>query len=85
MTAFTPIFSPDQLKPGLPSDIDTKKDAAQAWFAQLRDQIVGAFERIEDEADDKPGTEGYEPGRFRLIPHERTNHDGTLVAVARWG
>jgi coproporphyrinogen III oxidase len=77
MTAFTPIFSPDQLKPGLPGDIDTKKDAAQAWFAQLRDQIVGAFERIEDEADDKPGTQGYEPGRFRLVPHERTNHDGT--------
>ncbi|MFN3169981.1 MAG: oxygen-dependent coproporphyrinogen oxidase [Hyphomicrobiales bacterium] len=77
MTSFTPIFSPDQLNAGLPDDIETKKETAQAWFAQLRDQIVGAFERIEDEADSKPGTEGLEPGRFELIPHERTNHDGT--------
>lgn len=77
MTSFTPIFSPDQLNAGLPDDIETKKETAQAWFAQLRDQIVGAFERIEDEADGKPGTEGRDAGRFKLIPHERINHDGT--------
>lgn len=76
MTDFTPIFSSDKLKPGLPDDIDAKKQQAQTWFAKLRDQIVGAFERIEDEADGKPGTDGHEAGRFELTPWDRTNHDG---------
>lgn len=76
MTSFTPIFTPDKLSANLPDDIEAKKDTAKAWFAQLRDQIVGAFERIEDEAEGKPGAEDLEPGRFQLIPHERTNHDG---------
>ena len=43
MTDFKPIFSLDALAPGLPVGLDTKKASAQAWFAQLRDQIVGAF------------------------------------------
>ncbi|MBV6658889.1 MAG: oxygen-dependent coproporphyrinogen oxidase [Devosiaceae bacterium] len=77
MAPFEPIFSPQALPEGVPADIDDKKQAAQAWFTQLRDQIVGAFERIEEEADGKPGTEDHPIGRFRLIPHERTNHDGT--------
>ncbi|MFK7791479.1 MAG: oxygen-dependent coproporphyrinogen oxidase [Devosiaceae bacterium] len=77
MTDFKPVFTPDLLKPGLPDDIEAKKETARAWFAQLRDQIVGAFERIEEEADGKPGTDGHDIGRFQLIPHERTNHDGT--------
>ncbi|WP_375567888.1 oxygen-dependent coproporphyrinogen oxidase [Ahrensia marina] len=76
MTSFTPIFTPDKLSTNLPDDIEAKKGTAEAWFAQLRDQIVGAFERIEDEAEGKPGAEDLEPGRFQLIPHERTNHDG---------
>jgi coproporphyrinogen III oxidase len=76
MTDFKPIFSPDALAPGLPVGLDTKKASAQAWFAQLRDQIVGAFERIEQEADGLPGSDGHETGRFEFTPWERTNHDG---------
>ncbi|MGD1888632.1 MAG: oxygen-dependent coproporphyrinogen oxidase [Cohaesibacteraceae bacterium] len=73
---FTPIFAADDLQTGLPEDIDVKKESAEAWFHQLRDQIVGAFERLEDDADGLPATEGREPGRFVLQPWERTNHDG---------
>ncbi len=77
MSDFQPIFTPDKLKAELPADIEAKKQTAQTWFAQLRDQIVGAFERIEDEAEGKPGTQDHAPGRFQLRPHERKNHDGT--------
>lgn len=75
--SFSPVFKADDIPTGLPDDIETKKQTAQTWFAALRDQIVGAFERIEDEADGKPGTEGLAPGRFELKPHQRTNHDGS--------
>ncbi|MEM6711238.1 MAG: oxygen-dependent coproporphyrinogen oxidase [Pseudomonadota bacterium] len=61
----------------LPDNLENKKKAAQAWFAQLRDQIVGAFERLEADADDLPGTQGHAIGQFVLEPWDRTNHDGT--------
>lgn len=73
---FTPIFDADRLPAGLPEDIEDKKQGAETWFGQLRDQIVGAFERLEDEADGLPGTQDHEPGRFVLTPWQRTNHDG---------
>lgn len=74
-SSFKPIFTPDQLSPGVPDDIEAKKAEAQAWFAQLRDQLVGAFERIEQESEGKPGTQGHEAGQFVLTPWTRTNHD----------
>lgn len=74
--SFTPIFTPDQLSTVLPHGLEGKKAEAQAWFAKLRDQIVGAFERIEQESEGKPGTENHHPGQFVLSPWERTNHDG---------
>ncbi|MEM6381756.1 MAG: oxygen-dependent coproporphyrinogen oxidase [Pseudomonadota bacterium] len=77
MTSFKPIFSPDALPAQLPDDTEDKKNLARTWFEQLRDRIVGAFERIEQDADGKPGTEGHAAGQFELRPHERTNHDGT--------
>ena len=75
-STFTPIFSPSDLTASLPADIEDKKERAQSWFSQLRDQIVGAFERLENEADGKPGALDREPGQFVLSPWERTNHDG---------
>ena len=76
MIVFKPIFTPDRLKSGLPDDIEAKKEDAQTWFAQLRDQIVGAFERIEQDADGKPGATDHDVGQFELKQWERTNHDG---------
>lgn len=53
--------------------IETKKDAASAWFAHLRDQLCESFERIEDQAgalySDMP------VGRFEKSPWQRG--DGT--------
>lgn len=44
---------------GLPADIDDRKQAATAWFLELRDRICSALELLEDEA---PGDGA--PGRF---------------------
>jgi coproporphyrinogen III oxidase len=47
------------------------KVAARAWFETLRDQIVTAFEALEDEAD------GTDPaGRFVKTPWTRANNGG---------
>ena len=70
-------------------DADTLKPRAAAWFRTLRDEIVAAFEAIEDagaggSAADRP------PGRFELTPTRRDAPDGTdagggLMSVLRDG
>jgi coproporphyrinogen III oxidase len=51
------------------SDIETKKDTAQAWFRTLRDRIVSAFEHIEAEVS---GPNSHLPaGKFDITPWER--------------
>jgi len=58
----------------LPSDIETRKQTASAWFRQLRDQICTSFEQIEDEVSgplsDRPA------GRFKREPWDRKDHTG---------
>jgi coproporphyrinogen III oxidase len=55
----------------------SRKVQARTWFQSLQDQIMAAFESIEDDcfgpfADDAPIT----PGRFERKPWTRTDHDG---------
>lgn len=58
----------------LPDDLDEKKASATAWFAELRDRLIAAFEAIEDDA---PGLYGDAPtGRFIRTPWTRTDHTG---------
>jgi coproporphyrinogen III oxidase len=58
---------------------DTRKEAASAWFASLRDQICVAFEKLEDELT---GTfSELPPGRFERKPWDRADgkdKDGSL-------
>ncbi|HEX3756741.1 MAG TPA: oxygen-dependent coproporphyrinogen oxidase [Rhizomicrobium sp.] len=55
------------------SDLENRKAKAQAWFEQLRDSIVTAFETLEREAPLTlyPGA----PGRFELTPWRRGAED----------
>jgi coproporphyrinogen III oxidase len=51
-------------------ELSRQQRAAEAWFQSLRDMIVTAFERLEDEAD------GGKPGRFARMPWTRENDGG---------
>ncbi len=62
---------------------------AAAWFRELRDRIVAAFEALEDDHRDGPLAE-VAPGRFEVTPTTRTAEDGSdagggLMSVMRGG
>jgi coproporphyrinogen III oxidase len=61
--------------------LDEKSLRARAWFDSLRDRIVAAFERLEDEApaDLYPGA----PGRFELKPWDRPAGGGGVMGFLR--
>ena len=68
---------------------DTHKSRAAAWFRQLRDDIVAAFERLEDSQGSGPFAERA-AGRFEVTETKRTSEDGTdagggLMSVMRGG
>ncbi|MEL6464675.1 MAG: oxygen-dependent coproporphyrinogen oxidase [Pseudomonadota bacterium] len=68
---------------------DTQKTRAAAWFRQLRDDIVTAFEGLEDSYDTGPMSDGT-PGRFEVTETKRTSDDGSdagggLMSVMRGG
>ncbi len=54
--------------------LEQRRQRAGAWFAQLRDEICAALERLEDEAPAAlyPG----DAGRFTRTPWQRTDHSG---------
>ena len=59
---------------------DDRKTRAAAWFRTLRDQIVTAFEAIEDDFG------GPAPaGRFEVTPTTRPDGGGGLMSVMRGG
>jgi coproporphyrinogen III oxidase len=61
--------------------LDEKSLRARAWFDSLRDRIVAAFERLEEEApaDLYPG----EPGRVELTPWDRPAGGGGVMGFLR--
>jgi coproporphyrinogen III oxidase len=66
-----------------------EKERAAAWFRQLRDDIVAAFEALEDRQTDGPAA-GQAPGRFEVSETRRTSDDGSdagggLMSVMRGG
>jgi len=70
-------------------DFATEKETAAAWFASLRDQIVTAFEHLEDTQTDGP-TADMPAGRFVQSETRRTADDGSdagggLMSVMRGG
>lgn len=68
---------------------DARKTTASAWFRQLRDDIVAAFETLEDA--NAPGPFSDLPaGRFEVTPTARSADDGSdagggLMSVMRGG
>ena len=62
-------------------EMTAERTAAAAWFHELRDRIVAAFEALEDSGPgDAPA------GRFTVTPTERANDGGGgLMSVMRGG
>ncbi|MEP4768942.1 MAG: oxygen-dependent coproporphyrinogen oxidase [Roseibium sp.] len=68
---------------------DTEKSTAAAWFRQLRDEIVAAFEALEDTHSSGPFADAA-PGRFEVKETKRQSEDGSdagggLMSVMRGG
>ncbi|WP_299599830.1 oxygen-dependent coproporphyrinogen oxidase [uncultured Tateyamaria sp.] len=68
---------------------DSQKTRAAAWFRQLRDDIVAAFEKLEDTHGTGPMSDD-SPGRFEVTDTKRTSDDGSdagggLMSVMRGG
>jgi len=66
-----------------------RKDRAAAWFRTLRDEIVAAFEGVEDRHTDGPGAD-LPAGRFEVRQTRRASEDGGdagggLMSVMRGG
>ena len=58
------------------ADLDARKARASAWFAELRDRIVAAFESVEDDLPANTPMSKQAAGRFVRTPWKRTDHSG---------
>ena len=70
-------------------EMKTQKTTAAAWFRQLRDEIVAAFEGLEDSHTTGP-TAALPAGRFEVTETKRSADDGAdagggLMSVMRGG
>jgi coproporphyrinogen III oxidase len=68
---------------------DDRKARASTWFRSLRDEIVAAFEALEDAQESGPFA-GLPPGRFEVSETRRASEDGAdagggLMSVMRGG
>ncbi|GGG68127.1 coproporphyrinogen oxidase [Salipiger pallidus] len=71
------------------TDFTEQKTKASTWFRTLRDEIVAAFEALEDSHETGPHWDMV-PGRFEVTPTTRHTDDGTdagggLMSVMRGG
>lgn len=64
--------------------VEARKQAAKAWFEELRDRLCAAFERLEDEVD-HPRTAALPPGRFERKPWDRPGGGGGVMGLMRGG
>ena len=58
------------------AQIEERKQRTRGWFETLRDQIVAAFEAVEDELPAGAPLGDHAPGRFRRTRWDRTDHSG---------
>ena len=58
------------------TQIETRKARARHWFEALRDQIVAAFEALEDGLPAGAPYADQAPGRFVRTPWQRADHTG---------
>ena len=70
-------------------EFDERKARAAAWFSSLRDQIVAAFEALEDRQATGPFAD-FPAGRFEVSQTRRASEDGSdagggLMSVMRGG
>ena len=56
--------------------IDARKASARAWFETLREEIVAAFEKLEDALPAAAPFADRAAGRFVRTPWQRTDHSG---------
>ena len=71
------------------NDFTEEKHLASGWFRSLRDQIVEAFENLEDTHNSGPFSD-LEPKKFEVKTTKRTSDDGSdagggLMSVIRGG
>ncbi len=67
------------------TDLIEEKDRASAWFRTLRDEIVAAFEALEDSSDGPSGAGRFEVAETRRASADGTDAGGGLMSVMRGG
>jgi len=67
--------------PGSKESFEANKDRAKRWFEDLRDKMLQALEAVEDGAEDAPGCEGKDAGRFTRTPWQREEGGGGVMSL----